>query len=171
MILSWISFIILLTYILWTTTKYGIPESLSQTYYHIPKGFIFTLTIWICNFLIVPQAMDMTGDLKIIPFLGILGSLLVGAAPRVRDEDRTVHNIGAIVSAVFSQIFVAVYGNPWSMLAWIPALFLLAVSIKFDPRELRRPGLEAKIDTVRFVFWCEMVCYFTLYTSLLGGGV
>lgn len=166
-----ISLLILLTYIIWVTVKYGIPASLSQTYYLVKPRLLFMLVIWVSNFLILVPAMDMAGDLKFIAFLGIFGALLVGAAPRIREGERTVHMIGAITCGVFSQLFVALYGTSISLFSWTIALILLLASNKWKLKGLLRSGLEERIDKVQFVFWCEMICYFTLYTSLILGGV
>lgn len=127
--------------------------------------------IWVSNFLILVPAMDMAGDLKFIAFLGIFGALLVGAAPRIREGERTVHMIGAITCGVFSQLFVALYGTSISLFSWTIAPFLLLASNKWKMKGLLRSGLDERIDKVQFVFWCEMICYFTLYTSLILGGV
>lgn len=166
-----ISLLILLTYIIWVTIKHGIPASLSQTYYLVKPRLLFMFVIWVSNFLILVPAMDMAGDLKFIAFLGIFGALLVGAAPRIREGERTVHMIGAITCGVFSQLFVALYGTYLSLCSWIIAPILLLASNKGRLKGLFREGLEDRLDSVQFVFWCEMICYFTLYTSLILGGV
>ena len=151
-----ISAVILLTYITWFCIKHGIPTSLSDTYYYLEYNIIFTLTIWICGFLVLPGCMDQAKDAptQIIPFLGVAGLILVGTAPRVRDCERTIHLCGAIMSGVFSQLWTLMYGNPWLLLLWIfPGIIWIARRI-------------TKRDLC-FVFWSEMVCFITLYTSLL----
>lgn len=160
-----ISLLILTTYTVIVCIKYGIPESLSQSYYSISWKPLFTLIIMTVGFLLLPACMDKAEDssTQIIPFLGISGLLLVAAAPRVRDYERTIHIVGASVSGIFSQLWVLLYGQPKTMLAWF-ALGILGIYSVLRYKDLTT---GQALDKNHFIFWTEVVCFFTLYTSLL----
>lgn len=156
-----ISLVILTTYVIWTSVKYGVPDSISQSYYNLKWSPLFTLVIWTCGFLILPTIMDQTAAVsstQVVPFLGVFGLLLVGAAPRVRDYERTIHIIGASIAGIFSQLWIILYGNPWTLLLWIgPMILLMSLMIRRDK----------DLDKVNFVFWVEITAFAQLYLSLL----
>lgn len=164
-----ISLLILVTYTITVCTKYGIPESLSQSYYSISWKPLFTLVIVICGFLILPPCMDLAEDAstQIIPFLGISGLLLVAAAPRVRDYERTIHIIGASISGIFSQLWVVLYGTPQVLWSWflIGGLMIYGIFSAKDGKNILTMGQA--LDKVHFIFWTEMICFFNIYASLL----
>lgn len=153
-----ISLVILFTYVIWTSVTYGVPDSISQSYYNLKWNPLFTIVIWTTTALIVPALMESTEPTQIVPFLGIFGLLLVGAAPRVRDYDRTIHVIGACMAGIFSQLWVALYGDPWS---------LLMLLIPFGLMIWYRMDDEETMDSVNFVFWTEMTCYLSMYYNLI----
>lgn len=159
-----ISLVILSAYTLWVCIKYGIPSSLSQSYYEIKWGPIFTLVLWTSALLVLPTCMDITPYTQIIPFAGIFGLMLVGAAPRVRDYEKTVHIIGASIAGIFSQLWVIFYRNPWWMMLWvIPMITFIIIFIK----TINKGNLSMELDKVRFIFWCEIICFANLYINLL----
>jgi hypothetical protein len=158
-----ISLLILLTYTTLVCTKYGIPTSLSDSYYYIGWKPIFTLTMWVCGILVLPKCMDMAATTQIVPFLAISGIFLVGAAPRVREYERKIHIVGATTSGIFSQLWVILYGTPISLLSWIiPGEIVLWCIFNRGNKKL----IET-IDSKNIVFWCEVSCFTSLFISLL----
>lgn len=159
----WISVFLIGAYTLYCLYRYGIPESLSQTYYMIEWKPAWTLAIFVSAFLSLPAAMEQTpSEIKLIPFLGIFGLLLVGAAPRVRDYERVIHISGAIMTGIFSQLWVALYGDPWLFVGWVIPVLIGVACLKGPWSEIME-----RLDRWCFVFWCELTCYLTFYVSLL----
>jgi hypothetical protein len=159
------SLVLLGTYTIWFCVKYSIPESLSQSYYYIPWKPLWTLVLMAAGFLVLPECMDRASNAptQIIPFVGIFGLLLVAAAPRVRDYERTTHIIGASVAGIFSQLWVILYGKPWTLCVWFIILGLFLIG-HIQNRELT---FGEVLDKYKIVFWGEVACFFTLYINLL----
>lgn len=156
-VLTITSAVVLFTYIITFCIKYGIPSSISDSYYSLRWGPLFTLILWICGFLILPGCMEMaqTANTQIIPFLGVGGLLLVGAAPRVRDYERQTHLVGAITCGVCSQLWVILYGSLISMVLWLIPITIVIV------KTMRNKKLN------NITFWAEVVCFTTMYLSQL----
>lgn len=57
-----LSFLLILTYIIIYVAKYGIPHSLSQTYYGITHKLLFSITIIISSLLIFPTMLEKTSE-------------------------------------------------------------------------------------------------------------
>lgn len=141
MVFSILSLCILLIYVFWYSIKYGIPETLSDTYYTV--GYWFTGVIWIIAALLVPQAIELTGETKIIPFAAIFGLLLVGCAPEFKGWERETHIGGACLAGIGSQLFLIIYTTPYPLILWIfPIIFRKSKKI---------------------VFWIELLCFFSIY--------
>lgn len=161
------SMFILCTYVVLMIKKHGIPETLSYTYYHLGFKYpLFTYVIWAVGGLILPACMDRAADsdTQLVPFLGIFGVLLVGAAPRVKDYERKTHIIGALMAGIGSQLWVALYGIRELGLMWFIPLIVLGIElIKTRDRKL----LIENLDKKGFIFWCELGCFLTIYLSLL----
>lgn len=164
-ILCWISLVILLSYILLTNKTIGTTVSLSQTYYKTRT--IFTLVIGICNLLILPKAMFMSGQYWIIPWIGTLGMIIVGLCPDVNGKERKIHILGATLGAIFGQIWSICFGSWFLMLAWLFPLTLAWKSLKETTEKKSWKNLEKIFDEVNLVYWVEMTCYFILYGNLI----
>lgn len=168
-ILACLSGIIMMSYILWTSICYPPQISLSRTYFVIPWKPLFTLVMMVSGFLMLPRTLDIVpGEFKLIPFLGIGCMILVGCAPNLEDEaERKVHVVGAIGSAIFSQLWIVLYTNVWiTLILWLAPLGILGyVLMREKPGNLRE--LDIKLDRYRTTFWTELVCYVILYIGLL----
>ena len=169
MIAVLVSLIIIVVYTISICVKYGIPVSISDSYYYLGWKPLFTFIMWLCGGLVLPRSMDMAamkGTTEIIPFLAILGIFLVGAAPRVRDYERKIHMIGALACGIFSQLWVILYGNPWSLLSWIIPLTVIVSSSSGGYMTLKI--LIKNLDSrFKIVFWMEISCFLSMYISLL----
>ena len=157
-----LSLSILATYIILVCRKYGVPDSISDSYYYIGWKPIFTLVMWFVGGFLLPKTMTITPETQIIPFLAVCGIMLVGAAPRVRDYERTIHIIGASIGCIFSQLWILIYAYPLTLLTWIiPVVMFLS---KLSPG---KEGLVERLDSINFTFWSEIICFVNIYTNLL----
>lgn len=143
-----ISFIILISYILLVCMKWGVPNSISQTFFSIENKWIFSVVIIMSFLLLLAPLMNvLSEDYQWMGFLMVSGGVLIGLAPNLLDEvEEMVHMVGATVMGVASQIIVILL-EPWLMLIWIMWLVLMW-------NEKR-------------VFWAEVIGGITLYLSLL----
>lgn len=158
------SLVILMSYTVAVCIKFGIPTTLSESYYFIYKKYLFTLVMWLSGFLILPPIMEMTGgDTQIIPFLSIIGIMIVGAAPRYKEQERTLHIIGATMAGFFSQLWIILYAYPWTLLTWA-ILIIWAIGILIESKLME---WSEELDKRKWFFWAEMLAFINLYLNII----
>lgn len=158
------SLVILMSYTVAVCIKFGIPTTLSESYYFIYKKYLFTLVMWLSGFLILPPIMEMTGgDTQIIPFLSIIGIMIVGAAPKYKEQERTLHIIGATMAGFFSQLWIILYAYPWTLLTWF-ILIIWAIGILIESKLVK---WSEELDKRKWFFWAEMLAFINLYLNII----
>ena len=158
------SLVILMSYTVAVCIKFGIPTTLSESYYFIYKKYLFTLVMWLSGFLLLPPIMKMTGgDTQIIPFLSIIGIMIVGAAPRYKEQERTLHIIGATMAGFFSQLWIILYAYPWTLLTWF-ILIIWAIGILIESKLVK---WSEELDKRKWFFWAEMLAFINLYLNII----
>ena len=108
------------TYILFVVKKYGIQESVSNSYYKLPenKRWIFTIALWMFAFPAIVLGVEHSG----LAFLAGAGICFVGAAPAFKEDmEGTVHVVGALTGVIGGLLFMLVTG------LWYVALITLAL--------------------------------------------
>ena len=158
------SLVILMSYTVAVCIKFGIPTTLSESYYFIYKKYLFTLVLWLSGFLLLPPIMEMTGgDTQIIPFLSIIGIMIVGAAPKYKEQERTLHIIGATMAGFFSQLWIILYAYPWTLLTWA-ILIIWAIGILIESKLVE---WSEELDKRKWFFWAEMLAFINLYLNII----
>lgn len=158
------SLVILMSYTVAVCIKFGIPTTLSESYYFIYKKYLFTLVLWLSGFLLLPPIMEMTGgDTQIIPFLSIIGIMIVGAAPKYKEQERTLHIIGATMAGFFSQLWIILYAYPWTLLTWA-ILIIWAIGILIESKLME---WSEELDKRKWFFWAEMLAFINLYLNII----
>lgn len=158
------SLVILMSYTVAVCIKFGIPTTLSESYYFIYKKYLFTLVMWLSGFLLLPPIMEMTGgDTQIIPFLSIVGIMIVGAAPKYKEQERTLHIIGATMAGFFSQLWIILYAYPWTLLTWA-ILIIWAIGILIESKLME---WSEELDKRKWFFWAEMLAFINLYLNII----
>lgn len=158
------SLVILMSYTVAVCIKFGIPTTLSESYYFIYKKYLFTLVLWLSGFLILPPIMEMTGgDTQIIHFLSIIGIMIVGAAPKYKEQERTLHIIGATMAGFFSQLWIILYAYPWTLLTWA-ILIIWAIGILIESKLVE---WSEELDKRKWFFWAEMLAFINLYLNII----
>ena len=158
------SLVILMSYTVAVCIKFGIPTTLSESYYFIYKKYLFTLVMWLSGFLILPPIMEMTGgNTQIIPFLSIIGIMIVGAAPRYKEQERTLHIMGATMAGFFSQLWIILYAYPWTLLTWF-ILIIWAIGILIESKLVE---WSEELDKRKWFFWAEMLAFVNLYLNII----
>ena len=115
---------------------FGIPESLSNTYYlwkeRSNKGWLFPLMMYAVVALMMPAWITLSegSDFQFLAFLAPSAIAFVGTAPAFKSNDleNVVHTTAAIVAAICSLAWVAVITPYWWMiLVWFGFIALAAI--------------------------------------------
>ena len=146
------SLIILFGYLCYVVAKFGIPQSISDTYYLLGKqGWLFQLALAATAFCVVPSLIDASTEYtKFLAFLACAGLAFVSAAPLFKMElEGKVHFTSAYIccgSLVLWQIFNTSWLIPLSCFA------LVAI-----------PMLKDK----KYMWWLEIATIVSAYVSLI----
>lgn len=93
---------------------FGLPASLSETYYLLQnkykKGILFTIMmILLAIFMAFPLFEFTPENYKFIAFFMLLGILFTGAAPLFKDSSQSpIHYVGAGISAISSILWTII---------------------------------------------------------------
>lgn len=152
-----IGLLIFTAYVAVAVVKFGVPKSLSDTFYLYggkPKGYVFTAALWLTVFLIAPLWLSVSEDaLAFSAFLACAGLLLVGAAPMFKGEDARWHEAFAIICAVFALLWQVLNKQYWEMVAVLVIIVIIAVVTK-------------TLKSSR-TFWLEMVAFYSTFLSII----
>ena len=109
-----ISFIIMnvafWAYVIPMCIKYGIPTSISDSYYKLRRNLqgLFTLSMWGVAIPAIILGVEQSG----LAFLAGVGIAFVGASPAFKSKDGkhsmegTIHRIGALIGLIGSQLMI-----------------------------------------------------------------
>ena len=141
---------------------FGIPESLSNTYYlwkdKNGKGYLFCLMMYAVVAFMMPAWITMSegSNFQFLAFLAPASIAFVGTAPRFKDSqlESRVHTISAIIAAACSLAWVALV-TPywWVMLIWLG--FIAGASV-----------LTSSYKTA-YVYWLEQVAFGSTFTAAI----
>ena len=141
---------------------FGIPESLSNTYYlwkeKNGKGYLFCLMMYAVVAFMMPAWITMSegSDFQFLAFLAPASIAFVGAAPRFKDTEleNKVHSISAVIAAACSLAWVALVTPYWWMiLIWLGLIALASI-------------LTSSYKTC-LVYWLEQVAFGATFTSAI----
>ena len=128
-----ISLTIFLVYNIVTISIFGVPYSLSGTYYLFKdKGYLFTvMMIVVFGLLIVPWMYMSThintlgNYLSILPFISCCCCMFVGIAPNIQSSKRIekIHTISALVGAIAAILWIFIVC--WKICYVIPICILI----------------------------------------------
>lgn len=153
------SFIIFAAYVGTTTALFGVPSSLSDTFYLLGKrdgyGGIFTGAMLLMAMTIFAPMIEATrGDMQILAFACPAALAFVGAAPCFKEEESVIHTIAALVAAV-SGIAWCLFLTPYWFI--VPIVAFLLGEAAFVTRTASRC----------YIWWLEMVAFISVYACLL----
>ena len=141
---------------------FGVPESLSNTYYlwkeRNGRGYVFCLMMYIVVALMMPAWISLSegSNFQFLAFLAPASIAFVGAAPRFKDTEleNKVHSISAVIAAACSLAWVALVTPYWWMiLVWFGFIALAAI-------------LTSSYKTC-LVYWLEQVAFGATFTSAI----
>ena len=162
-IFVFIAFVIYLIYNGVVIHLFGIPRSLSETYYlyknkkELLKN-LFPITMVGLALLLAPAWLEITfgNSFQFLAFLAIGSIIFTGAVPTFKNstmEDK-IHSISALFSAICSILWVIFGCRMWF---FIPMWLLICVLISV----LTKSWNKAK------VFWIETMVFLTTFTSII----
>lgn len=141
---------------------FGIPESLSNTYYlykeKYNKGWLFCLMMYAVVALMMPAWISLSegSNFQFLSFLAPAGILFVGSAPAFLSSDleNMVHQVSAYLAAAFSLAWIVLV-TPywWIILVWVGIIIALSFFTK-----------SVKIS---YIYWLEMVAFGATFTSTI----
>lgn len=163
LICVFIAFIIYLIYNGIAIKLFGIPESLSDTYYLYKEKkdwmrIFFPLMMFSMVGLLMPAWLEIsTGSmLQFLAFLAAASIAFVGAAPTFKNGgmDYKVHSISAYCAAVFSILWVVLVSKLWIMpIIWFVFITLLAILTK-----------SVKTSSI---YWLETIAFMSTFMSIM----
>lgn len=163
MILTIISLLIFVVYLFFAIKRYGIPTSLSETYYLLGgepfnrlKASIFTFMMWAISFTLLPAMLDITPeDRQFLIFLALGAICFVGTAPNFKETfEGKVHTTSAVFAAFFGLSWALAMPHGFICVG----LSLLAVLVG--------ALATATIKDSR-TFWLEMVAFASVYMTAI----
>lgn len=145
-----LSIIIYTSYILYIRVKYK-PDCISQSYYLLNNGNIFTICIIAIAFLTFPAWVEISPIyFQFLPFLSVVALMLVGLCPKYLGQDRIPHIAGASVTCILSIVWNIVSGT-----LLIPAILLIVLILLFAF------NIRDKL------FWTECLAFLNIYSSII----
>lgn len=145
-----LSIIIYTGYTSYIRIKYK-PDCISQSYYLLQNGNIFTMCIIATAFLTFPAWVEISPIcFQFLPFLSVVALMLVGLCPKYLGQDRIPHIAGASVTCVLSIVWNIVSG-----ILLIPALLLIVLILLFA------------FNVRDKLFWTECLAFLDIYSSII----
>lgn len=165
-----VSLVIFLVYVAGTCLYFGVPASISDTYYKLERrrkrlGWLFTAMCWLVGGLLLPALLDITPEsYQFTAFLAFAGLIFVGAAPQFKlSLTGAVHYGAAAVCVVFSQIWVGLAAW-WVLLpVWIGFIGYILYEM-FRYSEFSN-GYVYFLDG-KPMFWIEIVAMVATYLAI-----
>lgn len=145
-----LSIIIYTGYTSYIRIKYK-PDCISQSYYLLQNGNIFTMCIIAISFLTFPAWVEISPIcFQFLPFLSVVALMLVGLCPKYLGQDRIPHIAGASVTCILSIVWNIISGT-----LLIPALLLIVLILLFAF------NIRDKL------FWTECLAFLNIYSSII----
>lgn len=145
---------------------FGIPESLSNTYYlwkeKNGKGYLFCLMMYAVVAFMMPAWLTLSegSTFQFLAFLAPAAIAFVGTAPRFKNDklEGNVHSISAVIAAACSLLWVALVTPYWCViLIW---LYIVASLLLFT----------SSYKTC-LVYWLEQVAFLSTFTAAIMYGI
>lgn len=141
---------------------FGVPESLSNTYYlykeKCNKGWLFCLMMYLVVALMMPAWITLSegSNFQFLAFLAPASIMFVGTAPRFKDFEleNKVHMTSAYIAAACSLLWVAIVTPYW----WIIIVWLGFIALASFITSTYKTCL---------VYWLEMIAFGATFTSAI----
>lgn len=145
-----------------TISIFGLPPSLSETYYLYKDrwniGFVFPVMMYLVVGFMMPAWLTLSegSPFQFLSFLAPASIAFVGTAPAFKSSslEKSVHSVAALVAAVCSLLWVILVTPYW----WIIVLALLVFTL-----------VAFLTQTLSYakVFWVETVAFISTFMSAI----
>ena len=141
---------------------FGVPESLSNTYYLYKekwnKGWLFCLMMYLVVALMMPAWITLSegSNFQFLAFLAPASIAFVGTAPKFKDSqlESRVHTVSAIIAAACSLLWVAL-ATPY----WVA----IPIYVVFEGAK----AFFSKTYKTCLVYWLEQIAFLSTFTSAI----
>jgi hypothetical protein len=167
-VLFFISLIAFVLGLLTVTLKYGIPASISESYYLLPPRIrlpvFYGWTILVAFPLVVFWLNISGGTAQALVFFGCAFLIFVGAAAPFKDKGITnkVHVISAALCALLTQTWIFIY-TPF----WVFSLTLSGLFSAFGYTIRGKLG-GGKMAENSLTFFLELAAFISVYIGVYG---
>ena len=152
-----VSFLVLLTYVVSIIAMFGVPSSLSDSFYLLQNKYpkkdwkwLFTILCFtIAITVLIPWLEISNTSLQPLAFLSAAGLGFVGAAPHFKSHEKKIHETGALMCAICSQLWCVLSGF------WYTPLIAIGV--------MAIPALKQKKN---YTFYAEMAAFLSTYLGI-----
>lgn len=169
LILIFTSFLLFLSYNIGIVSKFGIPPSLSQSYYLLNGvkknlGLLFTGMMASMAFTLLPAWLELgelislwSAYLNPLAFFACAAILFVGSAPAFRSNklEGTVHEVAAKIAAACSMIWCLAVC--WKIM-YVPLGVAGLIALCAWLSKTLKPGL---------VYWLEMMAFGATFATVI----
>jgi hypothetical protein len=157
MITAIVSLATFITYMTYVIIKFGVPPSISETWYLLQKkGILFTLFCYGVSAVLIPLLDNTTENLQFLTFFAVSGLLFVGTATAFKEElTKQVHFTSAAICVIASQLWILIYAK--DIIIMLAGLLIVGLAY-FTHRY--------KTKNNYITFWVEIYAFVTLYASL-----
>lgn len=127
-----------------------VPESLSETYYKLNKGWLFQIVLFIIGILLLPIWLDLSSEhFKFLPFLSCTSLLFISTAPSFKLKlEGVVHYTAAIICCI-STVLWQVFENLWDTLLFFSFI-----------------GWMLYLQYKKWCFWLELVIIYSVIFNM-----
>ena len=145
---------------------FGIPKSLSDTYYlwkaRNGKGWYFSLMMYVVVALMMPAWITMSegSDFQFLAFLAPASLLFVATAPAFKGSklERRVHSVSAILAAAFSIAWIVLVTPYWMSVPVFACGYAIAAILTSSYK-------------TSIVYWLETVAFSATFASVIAYAV
>ena len=148
----WLSFAIMFGYLGFVLGRFGIPKSISATYYLLGRnGWLFQFALALTAFTALPVLIDASSeDTEFLAFFACGGLLFVSAAPLFKLKFEGAVHYGSAFVCCISLVLWQVFNTSWI----VPLVSFSLVLI---------PMLIGK----KYTWWLEIATIVSTYASLI----
>ncbi|MCQ2137897.1 MAG: hypothetical protein MJY60_04245 [Bacteroidales bacterium] len=151
-----IAFILLAVYVAYIIRNYGIPTSLSRTFYLLgERGWLFSVVMSVMGFATMIPMMSVTPDnFKCVPFICGCSLCFVGVASEYAQRVASgVHLTAAVIGMLCSLAWVIIMGC-W----WVLPITLAVAAI---------PAISTRTIKSCWVWWLEVAVLLSVFLTMI----
>jgi hypothetical protein len=163
-----ISLIIFLAGIAAIVLHYGIPSSISESYYLLPQKWrlaaFYAWMLAVALPLMICWLDISEGTFQAPVFFGCILLVFIGVAAPFRDnvQVRNVHVVCTVACVLFTQTWIAIYTPFW--------LFSIVFALLAVPIGLKTRGISGDMHRSALVFFLELAAFMSVYVAVWGYG-